>query len=113
MLKYLFAFIIFMHGLIHCMGFAKAFGYGNITQISKEISKPAGIVWLAAAILLVAVTVLYLSKNEIWPFVGIFAAVLSQVLISLVWHDARFGSIANMLLLVIAILSWMRNEQAT
>ena len=42
MLKYTFAFIILVHGLIHLLGFAKAFGYGNITQLTKEISKPIG-----------------------------------------------------------------------
>ena len=43
MLKYLFAFIMLIHGFIHFMGFAKAYNYGNITQISKQISKPCGI----------------------------------------------------------------------
>ncbi len=43
MIKYFFAAIILIHGLIHCMGFAKAFGYGNITQLSKDISKPSGL----------------------------------------------------------------------
>jgi len=51
MLKYIFIFVTLFHGLIHFMGFAKAYNYGNITQMTKEISKPIGIVWLATGFL--------------------------------------------------------------
>ena len=65
MLKYLLAFIILTHGLIHFMGFAKAFNYGNITQLTKEISKPSGMLWLVTAFLFIATTILFLLKPEI------------------------------------------------
>ncbi len=42
MIRILFSILLLGHGLIHFMGFAKAFNYGNITQLTKEISKPAG-----------------------------------------------------------------------
>ncbi len=94
MLKYLVAFLILVHGLIHFMGFAKAFGYGNIAQLTKEIAKPAGIAWLAAALLFIAATILFLLKNESWPVVGIAAVIVSQVLIISTWNDAKYGSIS-------------------
>ncbi len=53
MIRYGLVFIIFLHGLIHLMGFAKAFQYGQITQLTKDISKPAGALWLLAALLFV------------------------------------------------------------
>ena len=40
MLRYIFLFVLFVHGLIHVMGFMKAYNYGNITQLTKAISKP-------------------------------------------------------------------------
>jgi len=64
MIKYLFAFLVLMHGLIHFMGFAKAFGYGNIQQLTKEISKPAGVFWLVTAILFTAAVVMFLLKKD-------------------------------------------------
>jgi hypothetical protein len=106
MLKYIFALIIAIHGLIHCMGFAKAFGYGNITQLTKAISKTAGVCWLmTAAILIVAMVLLLLDKDS-WPVIAIIGAIISQVLIFTVWQDTKFGSIANILVLIVAITSW-------
>jgi hypothetical protein len=88
------------------MGFAKAFNYGNISQLTKEISKPAGICWLAAAFLFMAVTLSYLFKNEVWPYFAVTAAILSQILIIAVWKDARFGTIANVIIILAAIAAW-------
>lgn len=105
-MKYLFAFIMLAHGLIHLMGFAKAFGNGNITQLTKEISKPMGMVWLVTAILFTIAMVMFFLKKESWPVLAIVAVVVSQVLIITVWKEAKFGTIANVIILVGAILSW-------
>lgn len=106
MLKYLFAFLLLIHGLIHFMGFGKAFSYGNITQLTKYISKPAGLLWLITAILFIVVVVLFLLKKESWPYAAIAAAVLSQVLILSVWKEAKFGTLANAMVLLVAIVAW-------
>jgi hypothetical protein len=106
MIKYIFAFILFIHGLIHVMGFAKAFNYGNITQLTKEISKPAGMVWLATAILFIMALVMFFLKKESWSVLAIVIVVVSQVLIITIWKEAKFGTIANLIILVGAILSW-------
>jgi hypothetical protein len=105
MLRYLFAFVLLMHGLIHFMGFAKAFNYGNITQLTKEISKPAGFMWLITAFLFIAATFMFVQKKDAWAVLAIIAALISQVLIILVWKDAKFGTIANLIVLFVAILS--------
>jgi hypothetical protein len=110
MIKYIFAAIILLHGLIHFMGFAKAFNFGNITQLSKDISKPQGFFWLVTAILFMIAVVLYLLSKENWPIIIIIAAIISQVLIFFAWHDAKFGSIANLLALMIAIPCYANNR---
>jgi hypothetical protein len=106
MLKYIFTFVILIHGLIHCMGFAKAFGYGNITQLSKAISKPSGLFWLLTALLFTAAVVLFLMKKESWPMIAVIAVIISQVLIITVWKDAKFGTILNIIILFVAVASW-------
>ena len=106
MLKYLFAFIVLAHGLIHFMGFAKAFNYGNITQLTKYISKPAGTLWFATAVLFILVVALFLVKKESWPYTAIVAVIISQVLIFSVWKDAKFGTIANVIVLFVAIAAF-------
>ncbi|MBC7886948.1 MAG: hypothetical protein H7Z13_03610 [Ferruginibacter sp.] len=103
MLKYLFGFIILLHGLIHCIGFAKAFGYGNITQLTRGISKAAGCFWLITAILFLTATVLFLLKKDAWPVIAIIAAVISQILIIIAWKDAKFGTLFNVIVLMVAI----------
>lgn len=102
MLRYFFAIILLVHGLVHFMGFAKAFNYGNITQLTKDVSKPAGTVWLIAAVLFIIATGLFLFKKD-WWWVGFPAILLSQALIIIYWKDARFGTIANVLALLVAI----------
>lgn len=105
MLRYAFAFIILAHGLIHFMGFAKAFGYGHLPQLSKHISRPVGSLWLLTAFLFLLVVILYLTKNDNWWMVAIPALLLSQAVICMYWKDAKAGTIANLLILVPLIIS--------
>lgn len=105
-MKYPFTFILFIHGLIHLMGFAKAYSYANISQLTREISKPSGFFWLLATILFITSAAMFFLKKDSWPMLAIAAVVISQVLIIMVWKDAKFGTMANVVILLIAILSW-------
>jgi hypothetical protein len=86
------------------MGFAKAFSYGNITQLTKEISKPIGVVWFSTGLLFIICIALYLLKKESWVYFAVIAVVLSQILILNNWQDAKFGTIANVFILIVAII---------
>jgi hypothetical protein len=48
-MNYLLLAIVAIHGLIHLMGFAKAFGLATFEQLRVPISQPLGLLWLAAA----------------------------------------------------------------
>ncbi len=104
-MKYLIPIILFVHGLIHFLGFAKAYSYGNITQITKDISKHNGLLWFLVALLFVAATILFLLKKESWPYIAIVAVIISQILIITVWKDAKFGTVLNIIILFVAISS--------
>ena len=106
MLKYLTPIILFAHGFIHIIGFAKAFNYANVTQLTKEISKPNGMLWLLTATLFTVAGVLCLLKKESWVYLAFIAIVSSQVLIIYVWQDAKFGTVLNVIILLVAIASW-------
>jgi hypothetical protein len=105
-MKYLFALLIILHGLIHLMGFLKAFGFAQINQLTKEISRPVGVLWLSVTILLIVTALIYLLQNEYWWLIALSGVILSQVLIICYWHDAKFGSIANVIILAAAIPAW-------
>lgn len=102
MLKFLFAFLLLAHGLIHFMGFAKAFKFGDLPLL-RETSITAGITWLITALLFMIAVVLFLLHKNSWPLVLLVAVLISQVLIILVWKEARAGTIFNIIALLAAV----------
>ena len=103
MLKTVFILVIVIHGLIHLLGFVKAFDMANITELSIPISKPLGVTWLAAAILFLTTALLYIMSYRTWPFIAVIAIILSQIIIFTAWGDAKFGTIANVIILLVAL----------
>ncbi len=104
-MRYLLAALILIHGLIHFMGFSKAFGLADMKQLSIPISKPIGLLWLVTALLFVLSATTFHFKSGVWMYTCIIACVLSQVIIVLSLKEAKYGTIANGILLLIALLS--------
>jgi hypothetical protein len=50
--------LLIAHGLIHLMGFAKAFGIARLPQLTETISRARGVLWLVGGGLVVAAAVL-------------------------------------------------------
>lgn len=103
MIHYLLSALLFVHGLLHLLGFAKAFQLGSITQLTRDISKPAGLLWLITALVFTVAMVFFFLDHSSWSLLCLSGIVLSQLLIISCWHDAKFGTIANLLLLVTAL----------
>ena len=99
--------ILALHGLIHIMGFVKSVNPALIEQLHMPVPKVARIFWLLAAILFLVSAVLYFLKTECWWVPATVAIAVSQVLIVLSWHDARFGTIANLIILLPVIMGIM------
>ena len=105
-MRLLFALLLVVHGLIHAMGFAKAFGLAELSQLTREISRPLGVLWLGAGVLtLLAAAALFVWPRGFW-LVGGLACVLSQIVVSQSWVDAKFGTVANGLLLLAVVYSF-------
>lgn len=104
MLKYIFLILIFIHGLIHLMGFVEAFKLTKNELLTLKISRFAGIVWLIATILFITSGIFFIVKVENWFILLIVSCIISQVLILTYWKDAKFGTIANVLILLLIIL---------
>jgi hypothetical protein len=100
-----FSALMAVHALIHVMGFAKAFGLTSLAQLKVPISRPMGVLWLAAALLiLAAVALLFAAPRWFW-LVGLAGLVASQLAIIASWGDARVGTIANVILLAAVVFS--------
>ncbi len=99
-MRFAFVALLVLHGLIHAMGFVKAFGFAEMAQLTQPISRGIGLLWLAAAAMMLASAVTYFAAPQWFWLVGAVALVLSQTVIVTSWHDAKFGTIANAIALV-------------
>ena len=106
LLRYIFILIVFIHGMIHLMGFAKALSDGAVKQIAKAVSIPVGILWLLTALLFFICTWQLVVKKEWWWISGLVAVICSQVLVFTNWHDAKYGTIANLLILSLVTIGY-------
>jgi hypothetical protein len=92
-----------VHALIHFMGFAKAFGLADLTELTQPIGRTLGVLWLAAGLTLLAATVMMKTHPRSWWWMGFLGITLSQVVIFTAWSDARFGTVANLLIGLFAL----------
>ena len=104
-MKYIFSTIIFLHGAIHFLGFVKAFDLANMQQLSANISKSSGLIWLFVSLLFITSGIAYFAKFQWWSILAILAVILSTLLTILVWKDAKFALIPNVIILVVACFS--------
>ena len=98
-----FSLLLTLHAFIHMLGFARAFGLASLEQLRIPISRPMGMLWLVAAVLLLAaVAALFIAPRWFWV-IGALALAASQAAVITSWSDARFGTIANAVLLAAVI----------
>jgi hypothetical protein len=106
-MKVLFAVILVVHGLIHFMGAAKAFGVAELPQLTQPISKPVGLLWLLGGLLQFLTVATLFTFPRWWWWVGAVAVIVSQAVICTSWTDAKYGTIANLILLMGVIVGFL------
>jgi hypothetical protein len=108
-MRWLVVVLLAVHGLIHFLGFAKAFGYAELPQLTPPVSAEMGVAWLAAGLLVVASAVtLVASPRSLW-IVGSVAFIVSQAVIVSAWSDAKAGTILNVVLLLAVTHAWFNH----
>ena len=103
MLKFILSSVVIIHGLIHLLGFVKAFEIAEVAQLAQTISKSLGLLWLLTTLLFIGAAIGFLLDKEWWWIVAILAIGLSQALIIAFWQDAKFGTIANAIICIAAV----------
>jgi hypothetical protein len=97
------AAFLFVHGLIHLLGTAKAWHLAQLPQLSQPISPLSGGLWLAASLLFCAAAICLVAHSRWWWFIGSFAIVISTIAIVPSWADARLGAVANLVALIAVV----------
>src|SRR5438105_3191193 len=97
MLRYIFALIVFVHGVIHLLGFLKSFKLATISQLTTDIPKATGILWLLASLLIISTSIIFLLQKDWWWILAITAFILSQSLIISEWKDSKAGTMTNLI----------------
>ena len=96
--------VIGIHGVIHLFGFLKAFDLSEFNAITQPISKGFGLLWLLTFVLFAVTVFLFSIQSNYWWAIGIVGVILSQLLILNYWSDAKFGTIINLIILVLIFL---------
>lgn len=105
-MKIAFSILVIAHGLIHLLGCVKAFGLVDVMLLTQSISRPFGVMWLLAFLLFAIAAVLFAIGNSSWWWVACLAVVVSQGLIISSWQDAKFGTLANAIILAAVVTGY-------
>lgn len=103
-MRYVLAAVLALNGFISFLGFAKAFNLAQLDQL-QPISRPLGVLWLASAILFASAAVMLLVGSRSWWVPAAFGLVCSTLVIVAAWDDAKFGLLANAIVLVPVVVS--------
>jgi len=99
--------LMIVHGTVHAMGFIKAFRIAEVSQLVNPVQKKNGVLWLLAALLFILSAILFSARREWWWVSSVMAVLISQYLIVNDWNDARFGSIANIIIFLSSIIGFV------
>ncbi len=94
-----FAIFLALHGLIHLLGFARAYGLAALPQLRTPIGPAVGLLWLVSALLFVAAALAIVLWPRWWWTIGAAAVAASTVAIASAWTDAKAGAAANVIVL--------------
>lgn len=95
--------VLVLHGTIHLLGVAKAFGLAALPQLKVPIGPGLGVVWGLAAVGFFAAALCLVAAPRWWWVPALAAIVASFVAIVPSWSDAWAGAVANVVVLAVAV----------
>ena len=108
-LRYIFLILISLHGLVHLLGYSRAFHLGLEAPGTAQISKVNGVFWFMATCLFLIASVSFFFNKDWWRIVALASVFLSQFLIFSAWQDAKFGTIINGIILIVILIGIKSN----
>ncbi len=104
--------LLLVHGLIHVLGFLKAWRLADVSGLSGDTlfvlspswGRPIGLLWLLCCLVLLGAAGLLLLRHGSWWLVAGGGVLLSQLLVTYAWPDAKAGTLANVVLLAAVVV---------
>lgn len=98
MLRYLLFAVLMLHGAIHLAGL-----FTPVAGRVMAIDRAPGIYWAACSALFGLTSLLLILHEKHWVWVALLAALSSQVLIASAWEQARFGTVPNIVIVLVVL----------
>lgn len=102
-------FILVAHGLLHIIGAASSFDLIKPRQkwltVAKSHQVFAGVSWLITGLLFILAAGLFYIKWDFYWLILLPAFIFSQVLIVLYWSLDKYGTVINMIVLAVIMIS--------
>ncbi len=105
-MKIAFSLLLIFHGLTHLLGFVNAFHLIDVPRIPDRIPKFEGTLWLLATLMFLLTLILFLIDSPRWWIPGAPSIVLSQTLIIMNWTESKWGTLVNLVILIVLIISF-------
>ena len=95
-----FLTLLIVHAAIHLMWFAHSLGWVNLSYFQKDIPGMVGFSWLLAAGFFLWSALQLGRRRPKWFLPALIAVLLSQMWIFSAWEDTKYGSFANLFVMV-------------
>jgi len=107
-LIWLLVAVMVLHGLIHLIGGLNGTGLASTPGLSGHTlialsgfwRTLLGVLWFVAVALFLASSASLAMRQAWWKSVAIAAVLVSQALIVLWWPDAKWGTVANLVVVI-------------
>jgi hypothetical protein len=103
-MKTFFIIVTILHACIHFLGFASAFNLLKNAGIEARINPAFGILWLVTGLLFLIGITAYGFNSRLYTWFLLSAVLLSQYLIILSWSDAKYGTLINLIIMIVLLL---------
>lgn len=104
MIRAILIMVVLLHGLLHLLGFYRSFSKAGIIRLPGYVPRSHGWLWLICTVLFLLTGFLIIFNVQGWIYFMIAALIISQALIFLSWSEAGYGSVVNILLLILSVL---------
>ena len=108
-----FLLLLVLHAIVHMLWFAHSLGWISLDYFRKDIPAMVGFSWLLAALFFLWAAALLGRKKPNWFQPALIGVLISQMWIFSAWQDTKFGSLANLLVLIGTLVGFAKWEFET